>query len=179
MEKFLVVKCPHFLDRLFRSPSIKRNPVRRHEHPIAISAKPAVYENLSPWSFTRQCKKLCHLLIPRRRPASPWNAHQPYSQRLRMRAFFLHQAVPFSAQINDGVNSQLLQLLDSFLFRLRPAIQILIHLPEVLNSKNSHFLCKRVLMWRRSSALPRGTPAANLHKNEQQKRRNQSVVMHG
>jgi len=84
-----------------------------------------------------------------------------------MRAFPRHQAVP---QINHAVNSQLLQLLDSFRFRLSTAIQIFINLPEILNSRNFHFLCKRVLVRRRSIALPRGTPAANPNKNEQQKK---------
>jgi len=103
MKKFLVVKRPHFLYRLFPVHH-QTHAVRRHEHAIAISAKPAVYENLSPWSFTHQCKKLC--TCSSRGAVQPVLECSPAAfQRLRVRAFFLHQTVPFSAQIDDGVDS--------------------------------------------------------------------------
>jgi hypothetical protein len=54
VKKFLVVKRSHFVNRFLLRPSIKRNPLRHHEHPTAISAKPAMYENLSPRPFAHQ-----------------------------------------------------------------------------------------------------------------------------
>jgi len=49
-----------------------------------------------------------------------------------MRAFFLSHGVPLSTPINDGIDSELLQLFDSFRLRLRAAMQIWINLPKIL-----------------------------------------------
>jgi hypothetical protein len=170
MKKFLVVKRPHFMDRLFRGPA-KRNPVRRHEHIPSRSPPNQQCMKIFRRGVSLTSAKNCATCSSR-------GAVQPVPGMLTSRIpsnpecarSFSIKPCRSPRRSNDGVSSQLLQLLDSFLFRLRPAIPIFIHPPEILNSKNSQFLCQRALMWRRSSTPPRGThPPPIRRQNEEQK----------
>jgi len=66
-------------------------------------------------------------------------------------AFVLDQSVQFAAKIDNGVDAELFELLNSLFLGLGTAVEKIVYPAEIRNAWNRDFLCKSGLLgWRRT-----------------------------
>ncbi len=96
-----------------------------------VRPAPAVDENRPGGVIVQQRKYCFHLRLIRSLVAAPAQAYVMHSGVINFRLLR-----PFTAQIDHGLNAKFCETFEALAMRLRPAINVFIHLMEVRNTRN-------------------------------------------
>jgi hypothetical protein len=172
----LGLKGAHFAKSLLGCPPIKSNPVGCEEHSGPIATQPAVDEYPPSRPVPNKGEKLSNLFILRRRPTVDRYVDETHAQGFGELVFFLHCVMSFTSEIDDGVDAEFLKLLNSFLLRLRAAVEKFVHLAGIRNAWNLDFLCESELFGRPRRVVMGGAASSRGRQKQQQEKRKEFAV---
>jgi hypothetical protein len=173
-----VVEGAHFLESLFGRPAIEGDAVGGDEHAAAISAEPAVEEDFPARRFANEGEELGDFLVFGSGPATAGQIDETQAQRLGVAAFVFDHAVQFAAKIDNGVNAELFELVDSLVRGLSAAIEEIADLAEVGDARNRDCLRDRSWRGRRRCVVPCAAACAGWEQTEQQQRQGSAMGSH-
>ncbi len=117
--------------RLLVGPVIVSDTIAGDRGAGAVRPTPAVYEDGPGGIIIEQRKHRCDLRLLRRLVTAPRQANIAHSGVIDFRLFR-----PFTTQIDHGLNAKFCETFEALAMRLRPAINVFIHLMEVRNTRN-------------------------------------------
>jgi hypothetical protein len=109
------MECAHFVDGLLRRPAFERNSVSSDKHAAAVATQPAVDEDSSARALQNQIKKPRHLFIFWGCPAGVRKIDEAHPEGFCAVVLILDEAMQFAAEVNNGINAELLSFSPSLL----------------------------------------------------------------
>jgi len=142
VPEFEVVKGAHLLNRLSGCPAVEGDAMGGDEHAGAISAEPAMDEDFPSWLFANKSEEAGDLFVRRWRPAIARQIHETNAEGFRTLAFILNYSMQLGSKVDNCVDAELFEVIEPVVPRLGPAIERIIDLAKIWNSRNRNLLGK-------------------------------------
>ena len=133
----------HFFQSVLRRPMLKGDAIRGDKDASTIVAKPTMYVERFLWPFLEKREELNELFVLWRRPATGADVNELHGVRFCPLFFGCDGTLALAAQIDNGVDTDFFQLLDTFFVRLRTAVEKIVDLAYGRKSIQLNFLCER------------------------------------
>lgn len=131
VKKMPIVEFAHFLDGLLGRPTLEGNAVRSDKHAAAIAAQPAMNEDFPAGLLPDQREESSDFFICGQSPARARQIDKSNVQRLCSLPFSLCRPWRLTAQIDDGIDAEPLELFHSVIFGLPATIEEIVDLAEI------------------------------------------------
>lgn len=134
----------HFPQSLVRRRFVERHAIAGDKNACAVFAEMAMHKHFFLGPIAENGEKLRDLRIRGRRPSADRDFHETHSERFRFHFLLVDSCRIFRAKIDDRGDAELLQFKQSWIARLRAAIQMIIDLAEIRNAAEMQFFAVNV-----------------------------------